>query len=289
MRGCTQMPSQSSGLSGLPTAGLEKLRAAASAASLQLVEHGFAPREVFGWEDVETLLNYRTLKYPMARLVRDGSHVEPEKFVSRRPGMRGSVSDGALDLEKVQEGLNAGETLVLSAVERVSPKANAFARRLAGAIGTRVSLNVYATMGGSKGFRRHSDDTDVMVFQVAGRKAWQVYAPTGQEPELLANLVTGQMLYLPRGYPHEADPEEGSSLHVSAAVLRPTWRTLLKALAESGGPALEKEVSAGLTADALLEGLRSQLNSLSAEKLSEAISKCREVERLGAVSLRAPR
>ena len=110
----------------------------------------------------------------------------------------------------------------------------------------------YLTPRASRAVPAHSDDQDVFIVQVAGRKSWTVYGapielPHTHEqlgkhepidykslgpPLLTAELSPGSVLYLPRGFVHEARATEegGSSLHITLTVQTSdlNWSTFLR-------------------------------------------------------------
>ena len=110
---------------------------------------------------------------------------------------------------------------------------------------------MYLTPRDSRAVPAHSDDQDVFIVQVGGRKAWSVYGspielPYSHEqlgkgapidsallgpPLLSAELEPGSVLYLPRGFVHEARATTGGcSLHVTLTVQTSdlNWRTFVQ-------------------------------------------------------------
>jgi hypothetical protein len=85
----------------------------------------------------------------------------------------------------------------------------------------------------------HHDTHDVFVLQTHGRKAWRVYRPLVElagpdqpwkeslgdpgEPILEAELAPGNALYIPRGFPHDAEAQDGVSVHITVGILASTW------------------------------------------------------------------
>jgi bifunctional lysine-specific demethylase and histidyl-hydroxylase NO66 len=113
--------------------------------------------------------------------------------------------------------------------------------------GCMVGANVYLTPpNGAQGFAPHYDDIDAYIVQLQGRKRWKVYSPIQREERLprtsskdyttsdLVNidpvldivLETGDMLYMPRGWIHQACtiPNDGSkpehSLHLTISAMQ---------------------------------------------------------------------
>ncbi|XP_038994514.1 uncharacterized protein LOC120118552 isoform X4 [Hibiscus syriacus] len=104
---------------------------------------------------------------------------------------------------------------------------------------------MYLTPPNSQGLARHYDDHCVFVCQIFGSKQWKIFSrPNGQLPRLYdtCNILNnetidsardcyhfllneGDVLYIPRGFPHEActhyDKQDGSvgfSLHLTFGV-----------------------------------------------------------------------
>ncbi|CAE7922083.1 unnamed protein product [Symbiodinium sp. KB8] len=106
--------------------------------------------------------------------------------------------------------------------------------------------NCYVTPQESQAAPPHADDRDVLVFQLEGTKHWKIYGeapiympyPSEQvgknglevPPELLDStpafeqtLKVGDVLYVPRGYVHEATTQNEASLHLTVAVPTYDW------------------------------------------------------------------
>ncbi|CAK0874281.1 unnamed protein product, partial [Prorocentrum cordatum] len=109
--------------------------------------------------------------------------------------------------------------------------------------------NGYLTPPGSQAVAPHADDRDVLVWQCAGRKRWRVYAeppvqlpfereqvgksdelPVPEATLLPGNLLLeetlepGDVLYMPRGWVHEAATAESEgSLHLTVALATQDW------------------------------------------------------------------
>jgi len=108
-----------------------------------------------------------------------------------------------------------------------------------------VYVNCYVTPPGSQAVRPHTDDRDVFILQLCGQKAWKVYGnppvkfpytneevgkaqPVPEEvfsegPVIDRVLCPGDVLYMPRGYVHEARCSDSSSWHATVAVATHDW------------------------------------------------------------------
>ena len=112
-------------------------------------------------------------------------------------------------------------------------------------------MNAYYTPRAAQGLPVHHDTHDVFVLQVSGEKRWLVYEPALELPlrnqkysaemggpgEPVHDLVLrpGDMLYLPRGWLHEALTSDSDSLHLTVGVNVVTWLDAFKAALEECG------------------------------------------------------
>jgi lysine-specific demethylase/histidyl-hydroxylase NO66 len=107
--------------------------------------------------------------------------------------------------------------------------------------GCMVGANAYLTPpGASQGFSPHYDDIDAYILQLEGKKHWKVYAPLNKqetlprvsssdyteedlkdvEPALDVVLEAGDLLYLPRGWIHQACTLQEHSLHLTVSAMQ---------------------------------------------------------------------
>lgn len=107
-------------------------------------------------------------------------------------------------------------------------------------------VNLYLTPPSAQAVAPHADDRDVLVWQAAGSKCWSVYGSpipfpypeeqvgksdsypvpekTLETPLLEVTLHEGDVLYMPRGYVHEAKTsKEEASLHLTIALATHDW------------------------------------------------------------------
>ncbi|RZC71166.1 hypothetical protein C5167_034430 [Papaver somniferum] len=157
-----------------------------------------------------------------------------------------------VDVHKCEEAFLEGYTVALRGMEFRSESTAAIADGLAVLFGQpSVGANAYLTPPQSQGLARHYDDHCVFICQLLGQKRWVVsprqtsllprlYEPlrclTGSEDGIDAFeckqflLQEGDILYIPRGCPHEAytmtdddvpekdDVSTGSSLHLTLGI-----------------------------------------------------------------------
>lgn len=147
------------------------------------------------------------------------------------------------DVLKCGEAYQEGYTVALRGMEFRSESIAAIADRLASLFGQpSVGVNMYLTPPNSQGLARHYDDHCVFVCQLIGTKQWKVFSKSNSLlPRLyepldslrcsdfssgsyeLFSLREGDVLYIPRGSPHEAYTNSchgaaGFSLHLTLGI-----------------------------------------------------------------------
>jgi hypothetical protein len=126
-----------------------------------------------------------------------------------------------------------GSTVNVNFVDRSFLPLHGLCRRMEEVFHFEVWANLYLTPARSQGFAAHFDRHDVFILQIAGEKRWEVWPPdyllplkdsrapqpkqTHGPPESLL-LKPGDLLYLPRGFVHQAYAEEQATLHITLGV-----------------------------------------------------------------------
>jgi hypothetical protein len=161
----------------------------------------------------------------------------------QQPTLPGHPNVGA---DQVSEGLGFGYSVVLNWVQYRSTAVAQLAEAFEASLGFRASVNMYHTPGRGGAFAPHYDWNDVFVLQLNGSKAWAVWEPVVALPrsderriedeQLKAALGTpamdlvlkpGDILYLPRGYPHAAkNLQQETSTHLTVAVHAYVYETV---------------------------------------------------------------
>ena len=131
-------------------------------------------------------------------------------------------------------------------MEERAPRVRALASSFRDALHAGNYINLYAGWHSQNGLDLHWDSQEIMVLQVAGRKRWQIFAPTRRNPlpddseappkpvgppAWDGMLEDGDMLYIPRGWWHVAFPVGEPSLHLTVATVPPHGLDLLQWLA----------------------------------------------------------
>lgn len=155
----------------------------------------------------------------------------------------------APNMYSIYDAWHEGNSLSIDDLQRYWPPLTELSQHLETVFHTQVGANIYFTPPGGKCFPPHYDGHDVIVLQVEGDKIWNIwegdtFSPptTGNpidDPSSLPNpileltLNEGDVLYVPRGFPHQAWTVEGRSLHITLQLATPTLKdlrdTMLKA------------------------------------------------------------
>ena len=211
---------------------------------------------------IERLVCETGIRMPAFRLVKDGTPLPSSDYTDDIPWRPGSFSQIA-SVERVAAEYAAGATLVLQALHLWRPAVALYCRGLETRLGFPVQANAYLTPPAAQGFAVHHDTHDVLVLQVAGRKRWRLYEPRLELPlkdqrwsadlgDVGApiddfTLEAGDTLYVPRGWPHEAETSHEEALHLTIGLHPPTRMDALRAALE--GCADDVEFRRNLGAD----------------------------------------
>lgn len=142
-------------------------------------------------------------------------------------------------------------SLIVQGMNLFPGPARDWAADISRALNFPVNCNCYFTpacAGKGTALRAHWDPHDVLIVQIEGRKRWRIYgspvtlplrdfqdhAPydTRKKPLIATTLKTGDTLYIPRGFVHQAHTEKSDSLHLTFSLLLPTWFDLVRLIQE---------------------------------------------------------
>ena len=144
-----------------------------------------------------------------------------------------------LDKPAFYAQLRAGATLVINRIEAHSRECRRLCADVSRFAGLPTTSNAYLSFSGTGTFGKHWDTHDVFAIQLIGRKRWRVFPPTFPLPlshhtsesfsqqavgcaQLDVVLDPGDVLYLPRGWWHQAVPLAQPSFHLSVGAYTAT-------------------------------------------------------------------
>jgi ribosomal protein L16 Arg81 hydroxylase len=143
------------------------------------------------------------------------------------------------DVDKILAEYERGASIVLESLyERWKPLAY-FCRDIEKHLNHAVQTNIYLTPRSSQGFAPHYDTHDVFVLQIHGVKHWRIYDSPMRLPDRSLphhtergklgpplyelDINPGDLIYLPRGFVHEALTSDEESLHITVGIIAYTW------------------------------------------------------------------
>lgn len=189
----------------------------------------------FSWSDLDHAL-YSWDPSKRLKLIKSGK-VELEKFTE--PYMDLSEQRTRIIKDVLYQYMKDGATLILNKVQLHSAVVHDYCMTIAQFVGEKANANAYAAFGGDNALGKHWDTHDVFALQLIGRKRWKLFQPTfekplghqksihhraecPEEPALDIVLEAGDLLYVPRGWWHEAIPIENEpTFHLAIGLFPP--------------------------------------------------------------------
>lgn len=236
---------------------------------------GAHKRGILNWTRFNALLS-QTSHWNAARLrmVRDNEPIPAEHFCTAVTDQSGTALRPSP--AKVEVLLSTGASLIANDIEPLTPETAKLAQTLSSAFAAGVSANAYCSFGGIQAFGTHFDLHDVFAIHCEGEKTWRLYQTRADNPVAYpvpedrlrpwfaqtrgalmqeVRMRPGDVLYLPRGWYHDAladaDPSN-ASLHLTysvtplygriifgllenAAMQDPAFRTYFPPAGQNGG------------------------------------------------------
>ncbi len=197
---------------------------------------GTARADLFDWRVAAELLEIvPQWKTGRLKMIMDSQPVAPEHYSVVREGADGPVHrpDRAL----LEAMMALGASLVADGIEDVSPRLRRCCAMLGRRFAAKAVVNLYASQHGIQAFASHCDPHEVFAVQCEGRKLWRIYSARDDNPvqstllqdqaaidrikgSLLTEVIMqpGDLLYIPRGFYHDAVAQGGQSVHLTFGV-----------------------------------------------------------------------
>lgn len=186
---------------------------------------------LFGWDELNAVLEQHRLTPPRLALYKDGQPVDPARYVTPPHMGTPRIDSGGLAVCVAE-----GATLILNDAQEISPRLRALMQQFQGALHTDTFANLYAAWHSQKAFDMHWDPQDSIILQLSGKKRWKVYKPTRLhpleddiekpapptgEPVWEGVMKEGDAIYIPRGWWHVVFPLNEPSLHLTVSLTPP--------------------------------------------------------------------
>src|SRR3712207_3063401 len=180
---------------------------------------------VLSWRGINRLLDMTHIwSSHSLQLMMDGAPVPAEQYCGRA-NSRDNQPVLQPDAAKLRGWVERGASLVMNDVDSLTPGLASVSEALEGAGLGKAQANVYVSFQSHKAFPAHYDTHEVWAVQVEGEKTWNVWEGRAEWPiahpafrslgqahheqakgRLRAQVLMkpGDLLYLPRGWYHDA-------------------------------------------------------------------------------------
>lgn len=183
-------------------------------------------------EDIASILTGSRLTPDRCKVFADGQDIQEQVF------REGLPTSGPKNFFLIPGRLDAilkdtGATVVLDAVDEFPNFSQDICNIIRARLNAFSSANLYVSFGATRGFGGHRDDHDFIMFQVEGKKDWNIEDAMAspdfldkERPPSLRSCITGPgtFMYVPKGLWHDPIAVGGFSVHVTCSVVRPTWK-----------------------------------------------------------------
>ena len=210
--------------------------------------------QVLSWRGINRLLDMTHVWTGSSlKLVLDSQTIPPEQYCARATGRDAGAQVMQPDARRVQEWIARGASVVMNDVDSLTPGLASVSNALESAGLGKSQANVYISWQSHKAFRTHYDTHDVWAVQVEGEKTWNIWEGRAEWP--IAHPVfksqtqehhdaargklreavlmkPGDLLYLPRGWYHDALAEAPASVHIAYGVHAPLGMDVMNILVE---------------------------------------------------------
>ena len=208
---------------------------------------------VLSWRQINRLLDMTHIwSGHSLQLVMDGTPVPAEQYCGRATS-RDNAHVLQPEAAKVRDWVQRGASVVMNDVDSLTPGLAAVSAALEGAGLGKAQGNVYISWKSHKAFPAHYDTHEVWAVQVEGEKTWNLWEgradwpiahpvfrsqPQAQHEQAKGRIrervlmQPGDLLYLPRGWYHDALAEAPASVHIAYGVHAPLGMDLLNILLE---------------------------------------------------------
>ncbi len=189
-------------------------------------KHSSFYKGLFSIKNFDTILEYGKPQKDNLRVVKNQQPLLSSKYKS---------SNGDLNLNQLYAAYTDGYTLVINEIHKYWEPINILVQNMRHKFSHNVLANAYLTPANQKALSAHYDTHDVFVLQISGKKHWNFYDDTNFKTPLLnsfqpifnnenlsgkkeVTVKAGDLMYVPRGLPHEAYTSDESSLHLTIGV-----------------------------------------------------------------------
>ncbi len=188
-------------------------------------------KSLFSVEDLDKVLEYNRPRGSRLKVVKSQQPMNPTVYENQ---------DGSINLNQLYAAYADGYTIVINEIQRFWDSIKMLVENIRNYTSHNAVANLYLTPENEKALSPHYDSHDVFALQISGEKHWILYDDTHFKTPLMhsfqpvfqrehlsgAREITmraGDILYMPRGVPHEAYTTDKSSMHITIGVHSTQW------------------------------------------------------------------
>jgi ribosomal protein L16 Arg81 hydroxylase len=186
---------------------------------------------LFSVEDLDKVLEFNRPLGTSLKVVKSNQSMNPTVYENQ---------DGSLNLNQLYTAYADGHSIIVNGMQRYWYPIKNLIENIRQQLNHNANANLYLTPENEKAFSPHYDSHDVFAIQISGEKHWILYddshfktpllnsyQPTFQREQLTGareiTMRAGDILYMPRGVPHEAFTTDRSSMHITIGIYSTQW------------------------------------------------------------------
>ncbi|WDF77696.1 cupin domain-containing protein [Mucilaginibacter sp. KACC 22773] len=200
-------------------------------------------KDFFSFGDLNYFLNTHAscVQFPEIRMSIDGKILDPGLYQETISYYSNdSYEKTKIDPQKVSDLINKKASLIISGIQEYNLNIQSFAHQLSEELHSDIDITLFYNAINQLSFDIHYDPVAVFTVQLEGQKKWQVFKSGDNsqdkeslQPETEYVLNKGDILYIPSGIWHKANPETNNSLSMSIAVRNNNVLDLIVCILES--------------------------------------------------------
>ncbi len=135
-------------------------------------------RGMFSWGALNHLLEFGGLAYPRLCLIREGQEIPPEAYIR-------TVASGYPRplVAELTSAFCDGAVIVIESIEELNEPISRMCEALEIPLQVPVRADLYASWRDRLGSELRSNDHEVIILQIEGKKPWKLYPPAGPVPD----------------------------------------------------------------------------------------------------------
>jgi len=199
-------------------------------------------------EQVNEYLSKNDIRFPSVNIAKKDYDI-PLTDYSNVLSIGKYASEGLIDIDKLFDKFNNGASVFLQRMRSSIDSLASFVSQLEKELKFRIETHLFLTPENSQALSEHYDTTSSFIMQIYGTKTWIVSKPIlelpaidqifnnttyeGSDKIFEVTLHPGDLLFLPRGFIHQAKTSSDMSLHITTIFYPITWLDIFDKLIEN--------------------------------------------------------